>query len=115
MSNFNIHGNNFSKVESSGTGNITINQRSNGSDIEDISEDIRLILVNLANNHESYDENTKKELLRTELTTKLIDDSDFKDRFSRALKAGTDSLVKVFENNPFIAIPLSVVKGWFFK
>ena len=115
MSNFNIHDNNFTYARSLGSGDIIINQHSNSSDIQDISEDIRLVLVNLANNHESYDENTKKELLRTELTAKLIDDSDFKDRFSRALKAGADSLVKVFENNPFIAIPLSVVKGWFFK
>ena len=79
MSNLNFHDNNIVTVKSLGTGNVTINQRSNSSGLEDVSEDIRLILVNLANNHESYDENTKTELLRTELTTKLLDDSDFKD------------------------------------
>lgn len=117
MSNFYIHGSKFVKAISSGSGDITIIQpdNNNSSDIQDISEDIRLLLVNLVNNHQSFDENTKKELLRTELTSRLINDSDFKDRFLRSLKAGTDSLVKVFDSNPFVSVSLSVVKAWFFK
>jgi hypothetical protein len=102
---------NFAKGESS-IGDVSIKQYQKSTDEKDISDDIQEILKELADKYKSFDENTKKEMLKIELNTK-IKDSDFKNRFSRALNAGTDGLVKVFESNPFVSIPISVVKAWF--
>jgi hypothetical protein len=92
------------------------------SDILDVADELQLILGDLAQKHpnlaksrQSTDESVKQDLLKTELKEKMDNNSDFKARFSRALKAGADGLVKAFESNPFISVPLSVVKAWFFN
>ncbi|NMF83200.1 pentapeptide repeat-containing protein [Nodosilinea sp. P-1105] len=37
---------------------------------------------------------------------------DFKARFLKAVEAGSSELVRVFTKNPYISVPMALVKGW---
>jgi len=78
----------------------------------DVSDEIKEILDHLAEKYTNASENQRQVVFQMEIQQKLKSDPTFKQRFINAAKSGGLELVKVVTNNPFVNVPLEMVKGW---
>ncbi len=106
----NIGGNVTRAIFNSGDGNIISQINSDSSD--EVVDEIRDIFERLYESYPYAHEMQKLNVLEMELQQKVKKDPTFKQRFISAAKSGGLELVKVVTDNPFISVPLEIVKGW---
>lgn len=58
-------------------------------------------------------ESEKQTVLKLEINHTIEKTPKIKERFLNSLKTGGYEITKVLSNNPFISVPLEMVRGWF--
>ncbi len=95
------------------TGDNSINIYKQGSQSEEnYLLDLRVIMDELAEEFPGASIKDKRNILKREIKNAFQTKPTFKHRFISAVKAGGSELIKVLTNNPFVSVPLEVVKGW---
>lgn len=73
--------------------------------------EIQVILEQLASSYPDAFVEEKQTLVKLELKRKFKQDPTLKDRLLNAFKSGGFEAVKAITNNPFVSIPLEMLKG----
>jgi hypothetical protein len=94
------------------TGDNARNTYNTGSGQEEYLPILKTIIDQLVLEYADASSMEKKIVLKMKLQSRMRTDPTFRDRFASAVKAGGAELIKVLTNNPFVSVPLEIVKGW---
>ncbi|MBE9111784.1 pentapeptide repeat-containing protein [Nodosilinea sp. LEGE 07298] len=81
------------------------------SDFELVTQ-VEELLQQLAEQAAQVPAHQRPQVVSNALQKKARVNPEFKARLLKALEAGSGELIRVFTQNPYISIPLSLVKGW---
>lgn len=70
------------------------------------------IFDRLAHQATQFPPHQRPKVVANVLKKKAMANPDFKQRLFSAIESGSEELVRIFTHNPYISIPLSLVKGW---
>ncbi len=104
-------GGSFQGVANSGDNSIIYNNSEHSTD-NDVSKILADILGQLAKRYPNASEVHKQTVFQMELQQKMQENPTLKQRFLSAVKTGGVELAKVLTNNPFVSVPIEIVKGW---
>jgi hypothetical protein len=104
-------GGSFQGVASTGD-NSVIQNNWNYSEDEDVAEIMIEMLRQLAQRYPKASATQKQTVFQMELQQKIRENPTLKARFLNSAKAGGYELVKVLTNNPFVSVPIEMVRGW---
>lgn len=95
------------------TGDNSVNQNSwDNSENEDISGIVTEMLRQLARRYPKASEIEKQTVFQMELQQKMRENPTLKARFLSSVKAGGYEVAKVLTNNPFVSVPIEMVRAW---
>lgn len=79
---------------------------------QNVAEIVAEILDQLQQKYPKASEIQKQTVFQMELQQKMRENPTLKARFLSSVKAGGYELAKVLTNNPFVSVPIEMVRAW---
>jgi hypothetical protein len=78
----------------------------------DITTEIETLLRQLARQATQVPAHQRPQVVAKVIEKKAKANADFKARLLKAIESGSGELIRVFTQNPYVSIPMALVKGW---
>ena len=78
----------------------------------DVSVEVEKIFRQLARQAAQVPAHQRSQVVAKVIQKKATANPEFKARFLKALESGSEELIRVFSQNPYISIPMALAKGW---
>jgi uncharacterized protein YjbI with pentapeptide repeats len=106
---------NFADTVQSGAKQQTIqhnNSIEESKSLPEVAAEIQQLLTQLAQTSPAMPEAARQGMVAEALLQKTKENPAFQKRLFSALEAGSSELIRVFTTNPYVSVPLALVKGW---
>ncbi len=106
---------NFADTVQSGAKQQTIQHHYSSEEsksLPEVAAEIQQLLTQLAETSPAIPEAARQGIVAQAILQKAKGNPDFQKRLFSALESGSSELVRVFTSNPFVCVPLALVKGW---
>jgi hypothetical protein len=101
----------FQGIASTGDNSVIQNNWNHSKD-KDVAEIMVEILGQLAQRYPKASKIQKQTVFQMEFQQRMRENPTLKARFLSSVKAGGYELVKVLTNNPFVSVPIEMVRAW---